>query len=336
MGTFNGNGKVPGPLGFGAAPLGSMNVVVSEEDAEATISAAWDAGIRYFDTAPFYGYGLSEHRLGQGLRWRPREEFVLSTKVGRLLRPHPAGNPNPDNWRGGLPFKPEFDYSYDGAMRSFEDSLQRLSLPRIDIAFIHDIDRGAHKDAYDTLAPQAVEGAYRALDALRAQGVVSGIGVGINDVEAPVYFLKRCKLDYVLMASRYTLLEQGALAEVLPLCLEQGVKVIIGGPYNSGILATGVKSGTARYDYGRAPAEKIERAGRIEAVCDRFGVPLPAAALQFPLAHAAVAAVIPGAISADEVRRNVELMRRPIPGEFWAALKQEGLLPEEAPVPAGG
>jgi D-threo-aldose 1-dehydrogenase len=310
-----------------------MNVVVSEEEAQAAISAAWDADIRYFDTAPFYGYGLSEHRTGQGLRWRPRDEFVLSTKVGRLLRPHPAGNPNPDNWRGGLPFKPEFDYGYDGAMRALEDSLQRLSLPRIDIAFIHDIDRKAHGDAYDSYAPQAVEGAYRALDTLRSQGVVQGIGVGINDVEAPVYFLERCKLDYVLMASRYTLLEQGALAEVLPLCLAQGVRVIIGGPYNSGVLATGVKSGAARYDYGRAPAEVIARAGRIEAVCDRFGVPLPAAALQFPLAHPAVVAVIPGAVSAAEVRRNAELMAMPIPAELWAALKAEGLIPEGAPVP---
>jgi len=324
-------------LGLGGAPLGGNGRVVAETAAEETIAAAWEAGLRYFDTAPWYGLGTSEHRMGRFLRGQGRDEFVLSTKVGRLVtRPgHPKKAPHAHQWRNALPFEWHYDYSYDAVMRSFEDSLQRLGLARVDVLLIHDLDLGVHGS--EGLAARTRElddgGGYRALDELRAAGDVRAIGAGTNQWETIVQLVPRFDLDVVLLAGRYTLLEQeAALAEALPLCEEHDVAVVIGGVFNSGILASGAVQG-ATYDYEEAPDEVAERARHLADVCERHGVDLPGAALRFPLGHSAVASVIPGAISADEVRQNVANFERPIPNALWDELRAEGLLASGAPVP---
>ena len=301
----------------------------------ATIEAGYDAGLTLFDTSPYYGYGRSEHRFGQVLRQQPRDSFVLSTKVGRWLQPLRPDAAPPADWRpGGLPFVPTFDYSRDGVMRSLEQSHMRLGLAAIDIAFIHDVDVFTHGSyaAADRRFAEAMDGAYPALDALRRSGEIGAIGVGLNESEWCQRFVEAADLDCILLAGRYTLLEQGALDALLPLCEQKGVGVIIGGPYNSGILAVGPVAG-AKYDYADAPAPIVERVRAIAAVCARHDVPLPAAALQFPLAHPAVAAVIPGAVSAVELAHNIALLQHPIPAALWAELKHEGLLPAAAPTP---
>lgn len=321
-----------GPLGFGGAPLGNLYAPIDEAEALATLRAAWDLGLRHFDTAPHYGHGLSEHRFGCALRGLPRDSFVLSTKVGRLLWPAADAPSTQHGFVGTLPFVQRFDYSYDGALRSLEDSLQRLGLARVDIVYIHDIDRHTQKDEQPRRFREAMEGAYKALERLRAEGTVKAIGLGVNNWEVCRDALKHGDFDGFLLAGRYTLLDQSALPELLPLCVERAAGIVIGGPYNSGILATGPVSG-ARYNYAPATPEILARAGRFEAQCRRFDVPLRAAALQFPLGHPAVRAVIPGARSPAEVKENVSLMNAPIPAEFWSALKAEGLLAPEVPTP---
>jgi len=323
-------------MGFGAAPIGNIFRPISEEDSAALIKAAWDAGVRYFDTAPMYGHGLSEARCGQGLRWYPRDQFVLSTKVGRILHPMKPGEKPPADFRqNGLPgFAPVFDYSYDGVMRSLEHSYLRLGLARIDIVLIHDVDFWTIKDRalLEERFKTVIDSGFKALDELRSAGVIGAIGVGINEADTSLRFVKVADFDCMLLAGRYTLLEQGGLEAFLPECVSRNVSVILGGPYNSGILTGGVKPG-ATHDYVAAPVHLIEKAQKIEAVCQRHGVELGAAAMQFPLFHPALCSVIPGALSATEVKQNIARLSAKIPVELWSELKREKLLDPNAPTP---
>ena len=319
-------------FGFGTAPVGNIFREIDEQTSDAMFQAAWDAGVRYYDTAPMYGHGLSELRTGHSLRWKDRDELVLSTKVGRMLRPARRGSIDFAPWTNAAPFEMEFDYSYDGTMRAFEDSLQRLALERIDICFIHDIDRFTRGDAQPEVFAQAMDGAWRALSDLRDQGVVKAIGVGVNEWEVCLEALRQRDFDCFLLAGRYTLLEQGALDEFLPLCEERGAAVVVGGGFNSGILATGAVEG-AKYNYAPAPADIMDTVAKIEAVCARHGVPLPAAAMQFVVAHPAVPSFIAGTRTVEQIEKNLAWFGHPIPGEFWADLVARGLLREDAPIP---
>jgi D-threo-aldose 1-dehydrogenase len=321
-------------LGFGGASIGELFVPVSERDALATIEAAWDAGIRYFDTAPWYGRGLSELRTGSGLRDHPRADYAVSTKVGRYLRPASGDTYERGPWVGGAPNEVVFDYSYDGIMRSVEQSRLRLGITRFDVAFIHDLDRLYFDEpTWNAHFRDLTTSGWKALDELRSSGQVRAIGAGINALGLIPRFLDAFDLDAFLVAMPYTLLKQEVLDEEFPMAVERGVGFVIGAVFQSGILATGAIEG-ATYDYAPAPPDVLDRVRRMEAVCARHGVPLPAAALQFPLGHSSVAAVIPGAFHPDQVRRNVASFGHPIPADLWAELKREGLLREDAPVPA--
>lgn len=319
-----------GGVGFGGSQSSSPPRIADCLDA---FAAAWEAGVRYFDTAPWYGRGMSERRVGEALLARPLGGYVLSTKVGRLLRPRPRASVEP-GWNRGLEFEVRFDYGYDGVMRSYEDSLQRLGVPGIDLALVHDLDAGYHAppERMDAHVAQLITGGWNALRDLREAGLVRGIGFGINAVGYIPRFLQLFDVDFFLVAQPYTLLDQSGLAEELPLCQERGVGIVIGAPFQSGILATGAVAG-ARYNYGDARPDQIARVQAIQAVCDRHQVPLGAAALQFPLGHPAVASVIPGALEGAHVRANVEAFRHPIPVDFWEELKAERLLPAGAPTP---
>jgi D-threo-aldose 1-dehydrogenase len=321
-------------MGFGGAPLGNMYEAFSDQQARATVEACHAAGIRYFDTAPLYGFGLSEHRLGEALRGKERARFVLSTKVGRLLRPRDPATLDQGQFKQGLPFAQVYDYSYDGVMRSFEDSLQRLGTWRIDILLVHDLDVWTHRseEARRARVEEFMAGGYRAMVELREQGAVRAIGAGVNETAACQDLAQRGDFDCFLLAGRYTLLEQAPLDEFLPLCERRRIALIIGGAYNTGILATGATPG-AYFQYAPAPPEILERVRRIEAVCARHDVRLPSAALQFPLGHPVVATVIPGARSPAEVAQNVEIFAPDIVADFWAELKEEGLLRADAPTP---
>ena len=322
-------------LGLGGAGLGDLFDVVDDADASATLQAAWDAGIRYYDTSPWYGRGQSEHRFGRALYRRRRADYVISTKVGRLFRAvHDAENFEHGFWRGGLKFQHRFDYGYDGVMRSFEDSLQRLGLPSIDLLLIHDLDIAHHAtDARVTAyLTELHNGGFRALTELRQSGLIRGIGAGINEPDMIPRFLNLMDVDFFLVAMPYTLLDTDVLDSEFPGCVARGAGFVIGAPFASGILATGALPG-ARYRYAEATAEILAKVKRIEAVCARHKVPLPAAALQFPLGHPSVAAVIPGALLPEQVTRNFAAFRHPIPAEFWAELKHERLLRADAPVP---
>ena len=323
-------------MGFGGAPLGELFTRVSDADAEATLQAAWDCGIRYFDTAPWYGRGLSEHRFGRFLYRQPRADFVLSTKVGRVLR----APPDPDGfdtgfWTGGLHFDHVFDYSYDGIMRSYEDCLQRLGMNRIDLLVIHDLDywhHGVEAKVQAYLGQLATSG-WRALDELRSARLIKGVGAGINELGMIPRFLDLVDLDFFLVALRYTLMEHDTLDVELPYCERRGVGIVIGGVFSSGIMATGPVPG-AKYNYADAPPEVIQKVRRFEAVCGRHRVALPAAALQFPLGHKTVTSVIPGGFEPRHVEANMAHMRAKIPGDFWAELRREGLIRGDAPVPS--
>ena len=320
-------------LGFGGAPLGDLYQELDERAALAAIQTAHDAGLNLFDTAPFYGNGLSEHRFGHVLRQLRRDSFVLSTKVGRVLVAKNPEDIDRGSWAGGLDFEPLYAYSYDGVMRAVQDSLQRLGVPRIDVLLIHDVDAYTHGAAADRRFDEVMEGGYRAMEELRRNGHVRAIGVGLNEADMCARFARAGDFDCMLLAGRYTLLEQGALDDFLPLCEEKDIGIMIGGPFNSGILATGPGPG-AKYNYTDAPPEIMERVGRIQGVCERHNVPLAAAALQFPLGHPKVASIIPGAVSPAEVERNLATMRIEIPAALWADLREEGLLRKDAPVPA--
>ncbi len=319
----------PGPLGFGGAPLGNMFERVSDPDASATLEAAWDAGIRYFDTAPEYGPGISEHRFGHVLRNKPRDEYVLSTKVGRLLHADASKGGKHGPFVAGLPFRVDYDYTADGVRRSIEDSLQRLGIARIDVAYIHDCAEDAHGDRWLEVFDTAMKGAAVALTALRNEGVIRAWGLGVNRVEPCIMALDRADPDVFLLAGRYSLLNQPALGELFPLCAERGVHVVVGGPYNSGLIAGG-----KTFEYQEASPETVTARDRLTAVADRHGVDLRAAALQFCSAHPVVASVIPGTKTPHRVQENMVLMRQPIPPEFWDELKRDGLLPDNAPTPA--
>jgi D-threo-aldose 1-dehydrogenase len=318
-------------FGFGAAPLGGIYKSLSDAEAAATVDAALAAGVTYFDVAPFYGLGLAEHRLGAALRKR-RAGSVLSTKVGRLLKPVRDREPE-SMYVDPLDFEVVYDYSYDGVMRSIEDSYQRLGLPSIDIVYIHDVNRRWHGDDVDRRFGEVMAGGYRALDKLRSEGVIKAIGVGVNDNGILVRFAEAGDFDCFMLAGRYTLLEQSPLDELFPLCERKGISIVAAAPFNSGILATGAKAG-AKYFYTDAPDDVLDRTRRIEAVCDRHSVPLPAAALQFALGHPVVASVAAGSSSAAEVAANASMTTLPIPADFWAELKSEGLIRADTPVPA--
>ncbi len=320
-------------LGFGGAPLGNMYRPISEQAVQTALTAAWDGGIRLFDTAPYYGFGLSERRMGDFLRHKPRADYVLSTKVGRLLLPEAGWHPARDSFIDALPFRPVYDYSYDGVMRSFEHSLQRLGLDSIDVLLMHDIGPVTHgADAHPALFQTAMQGGYRAMAALRDQGVVKSIGLGVNEWQVCAEAMDHGQWDCFLLAGRYTLLEQTALESFLPRCVAEGVGIIIGGAFNSGILATGPIAG-AYYNYAPAPPEILARVGQIEAVCAQFGTRLPAAAAQFPLTHPAVASVIFGVSGPSDLAGLQSFMAEPVPPALWAALKEQGLLHNAAPVP---
>ena len=322
-------------LGFGGAPLGNLYRPITEKEARAMLDTVWAAGCRYFDTAPLYGLGLSETRLNGFLRAKPRDAFLVSTKVGRLLdgcKPQERSRPNAFF---ETPSRRErFDYSYDGVMRSLEFSLERLGLDSLDIVLAHDVDltTHGHKDEVDRHFAEFMKGGYRALDQLRSAGAVKAIGAGVNEWEAAEAFARAGDFDVFLLAGRYTLLEQDALESFLPLCQEKGIGVVIGGPFNSGILATGLKA-DAHYNYRPASDGVRERVRQFQKVCRAFKVKLPEAALHFPLGHPAVVSVAPGMSRASEAKRNAAMMAAKIPPALWRALKAEKLIREDAPTP---
>jgi D-threo-aldose 1-dehydrogenase len=318
-------------LGLGGAPLGNLYDPVDERAAMAAVDAAWQGGIRYFDTAPLYGSGLSERRMGGVLAGRPRQDYVLSSKVGWLLEPD-AGVYQDGPYVGLDGSRRRCDYSRDGTLRSLEASFRRLGIDRIDIAYIHDLDAACHGDGLDARYAEAMDGAYRVLADLRGQGVIGAIGLGVNEWQVCARALTDADPDCFLLAGRYSLLDQSSLATFLPDCQRRGIGVIVGGAFNSGILATGAVPG-ARYDYRPAPADIRARTEGLDAVCCRHAVPLAAAALQFPSFHPAVLSVLPGARNSTEIEANIALFERPIPAALWAELKAERLLPLDAPVP---
>ena len=320
-------------LGFGTAPLGNLYRAISDDEAHAVLEAAWEAGVRYFDTAPLYGLGLSETRLNRFLRGKPREDYVLSTKVGRLLTPATAETRDGIGKWFEVPNRREiYDYGYDAVMRSLEFSLERLGVDRVDILFAHDLDVFNHgsQEALNDKLSELMAGGYRALLELREQGVIAAFGAGVNEWQPCQFLTERGDFDIFLLAGRYTLLEQEPLESFLPLALERGIGVVIGGPYNSGVLATGPKPG-AYYNYDPAPQEILDRVARIEAVCTRHGVRMVDAAFRFPLMHPSVVSVIPGGQGVAEMTSNSKAARAAIPAALWADLKAEGLLREDAP-----
>lgn len=325
-------------LGLGSGPLGGFpGAPVDDETAQSTLQTAWQVGVRAFDTAPWYGLGAAEQRLGTFLAGMPRGELVLSTKVGRVLsEPTDRRAPPPTTgWSNALPMEWRFDYRRDGVLRSFEGSRERLGVERVDILLIHDLEPDAHGQS---LAARLHEldrgGGFQALRELRASGAIDAIGLGVNQPKAVKPVLDRFDLDVVLLAGSYTLLNTSALDTALPLCLERGVSVIVGGAFNSGILATGAVAG-ATFDYAVAPAEVLERVRRLGEVCEAYSVELGAAALRFPLAHPAIVSVCVGAASPEEVQIDARLFGRPIPADFWAELQRHDLLRPDAPVLQG-
>ena len=319
-------------LGFGTAPLGNLYRAIGDAEADAILAAAWEGGVRYFDTAPLYGLGLSETRLNRFLRGKPRDGYVLSSKVGRLLRVAPE-HEGQGKWFDVPSRVGVYDYSYDGVMRSVEFSLERLGVARIDILYVHDLDIWTHGSA-EVLAGYMrtfLESGHRALVALREQGVIAAFGAGINEEGPAEHIARHGDPDLFLLASRYTLLQQPALESFLPYCAERGIGVVIGAPYNSGILATGARPG-AKFSYETAPEEVLDKVRRIEAVCARHGVRLVDAAFRFPLRHPAVVSVIPGGQGVAEMASNLAAERAEVPPALWAALKAEGLLRADAPV----
>ncbi len=318
-----------GELGLGGATLGGNMDAVTDAMARSIVTSAFDSGVRYFDTAPYYGYGRSEHVVGDALRGRT--DWVLSTKVGRLLKPRRTPQAPDDLWRDPHPFEAVFDYSYDAIMRSYEDSLQRLGLDRIDILYIHDIDVFTHGSEANQQAMflQAMEHAYKALDELRRNGDIKAIGLGVNEVGPIADALQHGTWDVFLLAGRYTLLEQKPLTTLFPALEKHGASIVVGGPFNSGVLAGG-----ETWNYRQAPADVFERVKGLKRVADAHKVPLAAAALQFPLAHPIVASVIPGPRSTEELKQILAWLEMKIPAGLWSDLKSEGLLDAAAPVPA--
>ena len=322
-------------IGFGTAPLGNLYKPISDIEANSALEAAWSSGVRYYDTAPLYGLGLSETRLNRFLRTKPRDEYVLSTKVGRLMKPCGESNRTGHGKWFEVPSRQEaYDYSYDGVMRSIEFSYERLGINKIDIAYVHDLCIFTHgsKEASDERIRQFFDdGGYKAMISLRDQGVVKAIGGGINEWEVCENLAQKGDFDIFLLAGRYTLLEQDALDTFLPLCQERGIKIVTGGPYNSGILATGAIEG-AFYNYDPAPEKIMAKVKSIEAVCEAHNISLKAAALQFPLLHPTHLSVIPGAQTKNELDENIKVYSEAIPSSLWSDLKSENLLRSDAPI----
>jgi D-threo-aldose 1-dehydrogenase len=315
-----------GGLSLGGAQIGNLYREVSDDDARATVDGAWTAGVRYFDTAPHYGLGLSERRLGAALAERPRDACAVSTKVGRALDPvDVVSGLDDDGFVVPATHRRRFDFSRDAIRRSLSESLERLDLDRVDIVYLHDPD-----DHWD----EVLATGYPALAELRAEGAVSAVGAGMNQSAMLAALVRHTDVDVLMLAGRYTLLEQDSLDDLLPLCEERGVRVVAAGVFNSGLLARPHPAADARYDYGDAPPEIVRRARAIAAICARHGTTLPAAAIAFPLAHPAVVSVCVGARSAEQIARNAFLYRESIAADLWLELKAEGLLREDAPVPA--
>lgn len=316
-------------LGLGCAQLGGLYQAMGEDEARAIVAAAWDLGIRYFDTAPYYGHTLSERRLGAALRGRVRASYVVSTKVGRLMLPDAQVRPGTNGWAQPLPFSPHFDYSYDGIKRSHEESLRRLELDRVDILYVHDIGAVTHGARHRHYWEQLTQGGgFRALMQLRDEGSVGAVGLGVNEWEVIADAIDACDIDCALLAGRYTLLEQAAREPLLDRCAARGIGIVIGGPFNSGILA-----GTRKFNYEDAPADIIARVEAIEAVCRNHDAPIQAAALQFPLAHPAVVSCVAGAQSPAQLRQNAAWFAQPLPAALWDELVRSGLIASQVPTP---
>jgi D-threo-aldose 1-dehydrogenase len=320
-------------LGLGGAAIGNLFHPVSQDDARALLDRAWSDGCRRYDTAPHYGHGLSEHRMGELLRARPRADYTLSSKVGRLLTPRQTVPREQFCYVDGLPFVQHWDFSVGGTRRSVEDSLQRLGLSRLDIAYVHDMDAQTHGADGDRVLRQVLDETLPTLAQLRREGLVGAIGLGVNDEQAVLQVLRHADIDALMIAGRYSLLDHAALPEMLPQCLARGVRVSLCGVYNSGLLATGAQQAGATFNYQPAAAHWLKRTARIEVVCDRHHVPLRAAALQFPLAHPAVTELVLGSRHQEEWDDSLAMLAHPIPGAFWDELRHEHLLPEQAPVP---
>ncbi len=319
-------------LGCGSAALGNLYRTISDDQAQATLAAAFSSGLTYVDTAPHYGQGLAERRVGKSLM----PDIRVSTKVGRVLTP--IDPPPPGTERHGFvdgdPFEPEFDYSYDGVMRSFEASQKRLGREHIDILLVHDLGHATHGENAPRHMSAFLNGGYKAMQSLKEQGLTGAIGIGVNEWQVCEYLVAKVVMDVILLAGRYTLLEQTALDSFLPTCEQQNISIILGGPFNSGILIEGITDDSAlHYNYGLAPPEIVARVRALQDVCAAHGVPLAAAALQFPLAHPSVASVIPGMASADQVNANRRLFDTLIPPALWSDLRAEGLLHPAAPIP---
>jgi D-threo-aldose 1-dehydrogenase len=312
-------------FGFGGAPLGNMHRVLSEAEAQETVQAAWDAGLRYFDTAPFYGHGLSESRLGAVLSQKPRDNYVLSTKVGRRLEPCTPGEEDSGIYLNPPPFRVRYDYSYDGVMRSYEDSLKRLGVDHIDILYVHDIGALTHGNQADHHFQTLLDSGWRALDNLRSSGAVRAIGLGVNENAVCEQILSAADPNIFLLAGRYTLLDHSAADHLLPRCIARGVGVVLGGPYNSGILATGPIA-NAQYDYAPASLDILSRATALQQICQVHGVSLAEAALHFPLRHPAILSVIPGSQTATQVALNVATFAKKPPEELWADMLSAGVI----------
>ncbi len=314
-------------LGLGCAAMAGNHRPVSNPNIRGALTSGLDAGITFVDTAPFYGFGRSEHFVGAAIR--NRDNIVLSTKAGRLLKKEPIPADLQADWPGSFPFNPVYDYTYDGVMRSYEDSLQRLGVDKIDVLLLHDIGEMQHGvELNKRLFADAVSGGYKALDELRSSGEIQAIGLGVNEREVCIAAMEHGHWDAFLLAGRYTLLEQNPLHNLIPDCEKAGTGIILGGPYNSGLLAGG-----DTWNYAKAPDDVMAKAQAIKKVCESHGVPLPAAALQFPLGHPIVASVIPGARSQAEMEQNIAWFEMDIPAGLWSDLRAEGLLDVEAPLP---
>jgi D-threo-aldose 1-dehydrogenase len=318
-------------MSFGGSPIGNFQREVADEAAAAVVRQAWDLGMRYFDTSPLYGFGLGEYRLGAALLRYPRDHYVLSTKVGRLLR-GTGSRADSGPWRSPAPFAPVYDYSYDGVLRSVEESLARMGTDRVDILLVHDVDRRTHGEQQPCMFRLAVDHGFKALERLRQEKVVTAIGFGLNEADVCLDAVRQTDADCVLLAGRYTLLEQDPLDDLFPLCLERGVGVILGGVFNSGVLATGAVAG-ATFDYSAVPPELAQRVRRIESACAAYGVPLAAAALQFAAAHPAVSSICVGAHTTEQLISNVEMFDMDIPAAVWDRLREIALIRDDAPTP---
>lgn len=322
--------KMP-TFGFGCAPLGDLFVETSEADTRLALDAAWDAGVRYFDTAPWYGHGLSEQRLGGLLRQHSRQDYYVSTKVGRVYLPVPRGEDKRVQWHGGQNFEVTFDYTAKGLAASYAQSQLRLGQSSVDALIIHDLDQGYHGDKFDGYYQQLKESGLAYLHELKSSGEISSIGMGINALVDFEFFADRIDLDFFLVAMPYTLLDQISLNTAMKTCADRGIKIVVGSPFASGLL-TNPASPDVRYNYGPVPDDIRARAIGLEDCCEAFNVPLMAAALQFPLLHPAVVSIIPGARTARQITGNMDNFNFDIPKELWIEMKNRRLIAQDAPI----